>query len=146
MNVNGQMRRLRRSVLLFPVLILCSCGGGGGGASGGGGSGGGGGGTPVTQTIQSDSGRSSATAYQLSSHAKDLVWDPVNQLIYFALDAGTSLYPNQTNQIVATRPATGTTVAQVTMPDVPECLGISDDGQFLYVGIELPAFFGPLLT
>ncbi|MGO9930695.1 MAG: YncE family protein [Steroidobacteraceae bacterium] len=88
--------------------------------------------TPTLQTATSDSARASLNYYVLSFQANDLVWDAVNQRIYFAISANSTLMPNT---IVAVDPTTGTVTSQLSVAQEPQRLSVSQDGRYLYVAM-----------
>jgi hypothetical protein len=65
--------------------------------------------------------------------AYDLVWDATNQLIYLGVP---SLAASNGNTITSLDPITGTIQGSQFAGSEPTVLAISDDGQFLYAGIE----------
>lgn len=65
--------------------------------------------------------------------ANDLVWDPQHSLIYASVPSSA---PQYGNDIVAIDPTTGKITKSVYAGSEPDLLAISDDGQFLYVGLD----------
>jgi len=66
--------------------------------------------------------------------ANDLVYDPTRKLIYLSVPSYAG--PQQGNTITAIDPASGSIVATQYAGSEPDVLSISDDGQFLYAGID----------
>lgn len=79
--------------------------------------------------------------------ANDMVWDPVNKLIYFSVpgSAGTNR-----NQVCSMNPATGAIITCHDAGTDPDVVAISDDSKFLYVGedgsYQVQRFTLPSLT
>ncbi len=79
--------------------------------------------------------------------ANDMVWDPINKVIYFSVpgSAGTNR-----NQVCSLNPATAATIKCQDAGSDPNVLAISDDSQFLYVGedgsYQVQRFTLPSLT
>lgn len=65
--------------------------------------------------------------------ANDLVWNSQQQVIYGSIAASSTTNPSS---VVAIDPTTGNVVAAQTMPSEPSVLAISDDQQYLYVGMN----------
>lgn len=63
--------------------------------------------------------------------ANDMVWDPVDQLIYFSVPGSAS---SHANQICALNPANALVLNCQNAGSEPNVLAISDDSHFLYVG------------
>jgi hypothetical protein len=61
----------------------------------------------------------------------DLVWDPVNQVIYISVPSSATTH---TNQVCVLNPMTAVIGNCVAAGSDPDVLAISDDSQFLYVG------------
>ncbi|MGA9413719.1 MAG: IPT/TIG domain-containing protein [Terriglobales bacterium] len=61
----------------------------------------------------------------------DLVWDPLNQVIYISVPGSAS---TNANQVCILNPATAKIVNCQAAGSEPDVLAISDDSQFLYVG------------
>ena len=79
--------------------------------------------------------------------ANDMVWDPVNKLIYFSVpgSAGTNR-----NQVCSMNPAIGAIITCHDAGTDPDVVAISDDSKFLYVGedgsYQVQRFTLPSLT
>jgi Right handed beta helix region/HYDIN/CFA65/VesB-like, Ig-like domain/Cep192 domain 4 len=84
---------------------------------------GGGSSTAVTVTLY--------RALQLS--ARGLVYDPYRRLLYASIASGGAMYPSS---VVAIDPATGSVSKLVSPGAEPTKLALSDDGQFLYIGVD----------
>lgn len=69
----------------------------------------------------------------LSLPVRDMVWDPARQKIYASLDNTSPINPNT---ITTVDPFTGTFDAGAFAGSQPNRLAISDDGQFLYAGVD----------
>jgi IPT/TIG domain-containing protein len=65
----------------------------------------------------------------------DLVWDPVNQVIYVSIPSSASAHANQ---VCVLNPSNATIGNCQTLDSEPDVLAISDDSQFLYVGLDGP--------
>jgi hypothetical protein len=65
--------------------------------------------------------------------ANDVVWDPQHKLIYASVPSSAA---QNANSVVAIDPATGLITKSVFAGSEPDLLAISDDGQFLYVGLD----------
>ncbi len=61
----------------------------------------------------------------------DLVWDPLNQVIYISVPSAAATHANQ---VCILNPVTATMVTCQTAGSEPDVLAISDDSQYLYVG------------
>jgi hypothetical protein len=66
----------------------------------------------------------------LNQATNDLVWDPVNQVIYISVPSSATMHANQ---VCILNPVT-TTIGNCQAGNEPDVLAISDDSQFLYVG------------
>jgi hypothetical protein len=116
----GAPMRMGVSWRLMVALALTACGGGGGG------------GAPAT------SGPPGAThvvpeAVQFPGTANDLVWDEQRQVVYLSLPSSAG---PQGNRIVALDPRTNAIVHSQVTGSEPSKLSMSDDGQYLYAGID----------
>jgi trimeric autotransporter adhesin len=69
----------------------------------------------------------------LSLPVRDMVWDPARQKIYVSLN---NTSPTNPNTITAVDPFTATFDAGAFAGSQPNRLALSDDGQFLYAGID----------
>jgi len=69
----------------------------------------------------------------VSQLANDLVWDGSHQLIYMSVP---SLATSNGNSVLALNPMTGSIDSSQFAGSEPDVLAISDDGQFLYAGID----------
>ena len=65
------------------------------------------------------------------THA-DLVYDPGRGVFYASIPDDAALYPNS---VVRIDPASGAVTGTVSLGNDPETLAITDDGQYLYVGL-----------
>jgi hypothetical protein len=93
-----------------------------------------GGGTsgPLTFTIGNYSGNGfAATVVSLTSN--DIVWDPVHQVIYASVPSTAGA---NANSIIELNPATAQTSTSQFAGSEPDVLAISNDGQFLYAGLD----------
>jgi len=62
----------------------------------------------------------------------DLVWDPLNQVLYISVPSSASAHANQ---VCILNPASGV-IGNCQTGSEPDVLSISDDSQFLYVGMD----------
>lgn len=62
----------------------------------------------------------------------DMVWDPLNQVIYISVPSSASTHANQ---VCILNPATQA-IGNCQTGNEPDVLAISDDSQFLYVGMD----------
>jgi hypothetical protein len=69
----------------------------------------------------------------VSLKANDLAWDPYQQKIYVSVPSFSALNPNT---VTVLDPFTGALTASQFVGSEPDRLGLSDDGQFLYVGLR----------
>jgi hypothetical protein len=69
----------------------------------------------------------------VSQLANDMVWDPVNQVIYLSVP---SLASANGNTIAVLNPTSGITQSTQFAGSEPDALAISDDSQFLYAGLD----------
>jgi hypothetical protein len=108
----------------------------------------------ITVSNGSDDGNSIPAPFQVlyqptivNQMSNDIVWDPVNQVIYISVPGSASLHPNQ---ICALNPSSGTIGNCVAAGSEPDVLAISSDSQFLYVGEDgtgsVQRFILPALT
>jgi trimeric autotransporter adhesin len=88
---------------------------------------GGGASQPVTFTI------AGSPVAVISQSANDLIWDSTNQVIYLSVP---SLGGTYGNTIAVLDPSTGNIVASQFAGSEPDLLATSDDGQYLYAGID----------
>lgn len=80
---------------------------------------------------------STATAPAISSitlRANDLAYDPVSDTVYASVPG--SAGPELGNRVVAIDPDTGAVGPAVFVGSEPNDLAVSDDGEFLYVGLD----------
>ena len=63
----------------------------------------------------------------------DAVWDPQSQLLYLAIGSAGLVFPNS---LVGFDPQAGKIVSSAFAGSEPTTLAVSDDGQFLYVGLR----------
>ena len=66
-------------------------------------------------------------------HARDLAFDPLRQLLYASIPAGSADHPNE---VVALHPVTGAVVRTVHIGDDPSDLAVSDDLTTMYVALR----------
>jgi hypothetical protein len=92
-----------------------------------------GGGTsaPATFTIIASGGYYTLTTLDQASN--DLVWDPVNQVIYLSVP---STAKANGNTISILNPATGSIVASQFVGSEPDVLALSTNSQYLYSGLD----------
>jgi hypothetical protein len=69
---------------------------------------------------------------QINEAANDLVWDPIHQVIYLSVPP---TVPDGSG-IAVLDPVTATITSFVPLGNNPDVLAISDDGQYLYVGLD----------
>jgi hypothetical protein len=69
----------------------------------------------------------------LDQQANDLVWDPVNQVIYLSVSSGAYSNPNT---ILVLDPLTGSITKSVSIGNDPDVLALSAGSQYLYVGLD----------
>lgn len=93
-----------------------------------------GGGTSATLNLKVIGGDTRVRTVDLTANA--LTWDAKQQRIYAAVAAASSV---DANTIAAIDPTTGKVVATQAMPSEPKLVSISDDQQFLYVGMTATA-------
>jgi trimeric autotransporter adhesin len=67
----------------------------------------------------------------VSQATNDIVWDPLNQVIYLSVPSSAS---TNANQVCILNPTTAAIVKCQAAGSEPDVLAISDDSQFLYVG------------
>ena len=102
----------------------------------------------------SDGGLSNVAPFQILYQPKiinqvtnDMVWDPVNQVIYISIPGTASTHPNQ---VCIVNPTSAAVLGCQTAGAEPDVLAISDDSQFLYVGEDgtgtVQRFVLPALT
>ena len=65
--------------------------------------------------------------------ANDVVYDKVGGKLYVSVPGNSTAYPNS---IVVINPSTGAVEASVWVGSEPNVLALSDDGQYLYVGLD----------
>lgn len=75
----------------------------------------------------------SYTPLVVSQLANDMVWDPINQVIYLSVP---SLASSNGNTIATLNPSTGSIQSTQFAGSEPDALAISDDSQFLYAGLD----------
>jgi trimeric autotransporter adhesin len=83
-------------------------------------------------------GTSNAAEFQIlyqptivSQATNDLVWDPLNEVIYISVPSSASAHANQ---VCILNPVTAAIVTCQSAGSEPDVLAISDDSQYLYVG------------
>ena len=92
------------------------------------------GGTTVPFTfLVGTSGGSNFAVISITQAAKDLVYDPVNQVLYLSVTGTAATHPNT---ICILNPTTATVSSAQPAGSNPNALAISDDSQFLYAGID----------
>ena len=79
------------------------------------------------------SGGSNFALISITQAAKDLVYDPVNQVLYLSVTGTAATHPNT---ISVLNPTTATISSAQPAGSNPNVLAISDDSQFLYAGID----------
>lgn len=94
----------------------------------------------VTVVNPSPGGGSSSAEFQIlyqpmivSQPTNDLVWDPLNQVIYISVPGSAATHANQ---VCILNPASATIGTCQTVNSEPDVLAISDDSQYLYVGLD----------
>jgi hypothetical protein len=98
-----------------------------------------GGGTSNTVTMHVIAGNNYLRSVNLKANA--LVWNQKQQVIYAAVAANSA---TNGSSITAIDPATGNIVVSQPMPAEPSLLAISDDQQYLYVGMTSTAVIARL--
>jgi hypothetical protein len=82
----------------------------------------------------------------VNQSANDMVWDPLNQVVYISVPSSATTHPNQ---VCVLAPTTGA-ITNCQSGNEPNALAISDDSQFLYVGMDgtnsVQRFILPALT
>lgn len=73
------------------------------------------------------------TPLVVSQMANDMVWDPINQVIYLSVP---SLASANGNTIAVLNPMSGSIQATQFAGSEPDAMAISNDAQFLYAGID----------
>jgi hypothetical protein len=84
-------------------------------------------------SLQFDINGFSCTPLVASQLANDMVWDPVNQVIYLSVP---SLASANGNTIAVLNPTSGSIQSTQFAGSEPDALAISDDSQFLYAGLD----------
>jgi hypothetical protein len=126
-NIRVSYLLLRTGFLFLITLLMNGCGGG------------------SNSTNPNSTSTSPLTV--VAQPANDLVWDSLRQVIYLSIPSSA---PSHANTISVLDPFSGRiTASQAAGPD-PSVLAISDDGQFLYAGIDgasiVQRFILPSLT
>ena len=92
----------------------------------------------ITISNPGPGGGSSTVEYQIlcqptvvSQVTNDMIWDPLNEVIYISVPSSASAHANQ---VCILNPMTAAIVTCQTAGSDPDVLAISDDSQFLYVG------------
>ena len=75
----------------------------------------------------------SYTPLVVSQLANDMVWDPINQVIYLSVP---SLASSNGNAIATLNPTTGNVQSTQFAGSEPDALAISNDSHFLYAGLD----------
>ncbi|HLK05345.1 MAG TPA: hypothetical protein VKT53_12965 [Candidatus Acidoferrum sp.] len=96
----------------------------------------------TVSTPAPDGGTSNALSFAINAGgnqivaqlANDLVWDPKNQVIYLSVPSVAG--PASGNTVSVLNPLTGTIIKSQFAGSEPDVLAISDDSQFLYVGLD----------
>jgi hypothetical protein len=70
----------------------------------------------------------------VNQSANDMVWDPLNQVFYISVPSSAS---TNANQVCVLNPTTAA-ITNCQSGNEPDVLAISDDSQFLYVGMDGP--------
>jgi hypothetical protein len=68
----------------------------------------------------------------INQSTNDILWDPINQVFYISIPSSASTHPNQ---VCMLSPAAGV-ITNCRNGSEPNVLAISDDSQFLYVGMD----------
>jgi hypothetical protein len=80
-----------------------------------------------------ESSPSLVTVYQtLQVPASAMIYEPISKLLFAALSASASTNPNT---VVSIDPSTGKVGVPIPVGHDPQVLAVSDDGQYLYVGL-----------
>ncbi|OAI49887.1 hypothetical protein AYO43_00485 [Nitrospira sp. SCGC AG-212-E16] len=88
----------------------------------------------ISQELVSYSVDGQGTNVQILSLAtRDILYDPFRQVMYASVPASSTSNPSS---IAIINPVTGTTISSVPTGTEPGKLALSDDGQFLYVGLD----------
>jgi len=69
---------------------------------------------------------------EIEEAANDIAWDPVHQVIYLSVPPTVA----GGNAIAVLNPATGQITGSKAIGNNPDVLSVSDDGQFLYAGLD----------
>jgi hypothetical protein len=80
-----------------------------------------------------NTGGSNFALISITQAAKDLVYDPVNQVLYLSVTGTAATHPNT---ICILDPTTATVSSAQPAGSNPNVLAISDDSKFLYAGID----------
>lgn len=91
------------------------------------------GGHSLSQAFDTSTPVASAAVGFLPLPANDMVWDPLHGLLYVSVRSDA---PQHAGSIVAINPDNGTIVSSLNVGNDPDFLAISDDQQFLYVGLD----------
>lgn len=88
----------------------------------------------IAQELVSYSVDGQGTNVQILTLAtRDILYDPFRQVLYASVPSSSASHPNT---IAIIDPMTGTTISSVPTGTDPGKLALSDDGQFLYVGLD----------
>jgi DNA-binding beta-propeller fold protein YncE len=87
----------------------------------------------LTMTVRTPGAAIPTSTSRVTLNARDLVWDDRTGRIYVSVPGSAMA---NANSIVAVDPVTATTTASVFVGSNPTKLARSDDGQFLYVGLD----------
>jgi len=108
----------------------------------------------VTVTNPSPGGGTSGAPFQvlyqptiLNQLTNEMIWDPVNQVIYISVPGSAVTHANQ---VCILNPLTAAIVSCQSAGSEPDVLALSDDSQYLYVGEDgtgsVQRFILPMLT
>ena len=89
--------------------------------------------TALTMTVRTAGYATATSTSRMTLHARDLVWDEATGRIHVSVPESA---PAHGNHIVAIEPVTAATTASVFVGSNPTRLARSEDGQFLYVGLD----------
>ncbi|MHB8423702.1 MAG: hypothetical protein ACYDB9_00895 [Gammaproteobacteria bacterium] len=69
----------------------------------------------------------------INQAANDIVWSPLQQLLYISIPASAAILPNT---VAALNPYTTSITTSQSTGNNPNVIALSDDGQYLYAGID----------
>ncbi len=114
--------------LFLSLALAVGCGGGSVGTGGTGGSV-----PPVNNNPVTSATIDGNTLITINAKSNDLVWDSIHGVLYAAISHESPNYPGT---IATINPNTGNVSSSMSVSQEPSVLAISDDAQFLYVGID----------